>query len=461
MTKFKSATDYFRHKVDGVMHNFNKTTGHDEQTKEAVRKAYNHASQKYFLKASVNGNETLNLLEQGGKLTPTTFGHLKQELELEFGADVVKSSGAFKGQDQNDYPVRKVISYIQAEEYLPAQLPIILKDSRITLNTWEAPKIRPKQGIRVTESRIKPWKEYLERMMPDETERDYFERFLAITIRRPSLSVDIAPLLRGEQGTGKNFLMDQIIAPLVGDTNAKTVELGQMMSRFRGDLFRSTVLMIDELYSSQKKSADRLKVIVTQREARSDEKYEKQVQVKTYYNLIVASNSEAPLYIEEGDRRWWVPQYIRHRYSTEETSDFIAVEMVPWLENGGLQTLANHLENLAKDTDIKMFATAPDTQSKRDIMTVDKRPEFVELLCQYLKEEEKKKSSLTLVELEENPQFGYDQRTHEAKLTRYEISQVLKSEGWGSYRGRTNGNQQSKWRKVIVELQDYPREKRS
>ena len=457
MTKFNKATDYFRHKVDDVMANFNRTTDHDEQIKRQVRQIYTHASEKYFLKATVNGNETLNALERGGKLTPTTFGHLKQELELEFGAGVVKSSGAFKGQEQEDYPVRKVISYIQAEEYLPSAPPIILKDSRITLNTWEAPQIEPKQGTRVTENKIQPWKDYLERMMPDEVERDYFERFLAITIRRPTLSVDIAPLLRGEQGTGKNFLMDQIIAPLVGETNAKTVELGQMMSRFRGDLFRSTVLMIDELYSSQKKSADRLKVVVTQREARSDEKYEKQVQVKTYYNLIVASNSEAPLYIEEGDRRWWVPQYIRHKHSTEETSYFIAAVMIPWLESGGLQTLANHFENIAKDTDIKMFTTAPSTQSKMDIMTTDKRPEYVELLCDYLKRPDIEKS-LTLAKLEEHKDFGYDQRTHEAKLTRYEITQVLRNQGWKPYRGKTNGVQLSKWKKP--ELQDYPREGR-
>ena len=88
-------------------------------------------------------------------------------------------------------------------------------------------------------------------------------------------------------------------------------------------------------------------------------------------------------------------------------------------------------------------------------MTVDKRPEFVELLCQYLKHPDTKRN-LTLAELEEHKDFGYDQRTREAKLTRYEITQVLKSQCWKSYRGRTNGVQESKWRKV--ELQDYPRE---
>ncbi len=74
-----------------------------------------------------------------------------------------------------------------------------------------------------------------------------------------------------------------------------------------------------------------------------------------------------------GDRRYWVPEYIDHKKSKEETAAFLATFSV-WLDAGGLQELRDWFELVVCEE--RMFRTAPDTEAKTEITTRDKTADY-------------------------------------------------------------------------------------
>jgi hypothetical protein len=206
---------------------------------------------------------------------------------------------------------------------------------------------------------------------------------MAMNIRRPERKIRQALLIRGEQGTGKGVLMDTIWGRLVGSNYFKC-RCKNVTARFNEFLANNTTICIDELYSNQKKNADNLKTIITDQRFPIEGKGKDITSPENYCFIIATSNDWSPIYIEENDRRWFVPMFSRHEDSKEETQDFISKRFIPWLENDGLQAIRNYLETI--DLHRFNFDMAMNTQSKRELIRVDPREELMEELECFLKD---------------------------------------------------------------------------
>ena len=288
-----------------------------------------------------------------------------------------------------DRAIYSAIPVIVGEKYMPQQTRIYEEGYHSYLNSWPEPLLKPSKDIDPDMLRPQLWQELLGRWFKKSEEAAFFESFIAFMIRKPLEFADMAVVLRSEQGCGKNFLWDQVVSPMVGKPNAPTTSLRQLTSVFSADLYRSTAMLLDEVYADNKLSADKLKAIVTGRTMRTEEKHEQATTLRKHFKMIITSNSHKPLHIEQGDRRYWICDYIAHKISKEETSEFLAT-FADWLEGrkpacyekSGLQQLRDWFELV--ECEERLFRVAPDTDAKTEITARDKTADYQAELQDFL-----------------------------------------------------------------------------
>ena len=236
---------------------------------------------------------------------------------------------------------------------------------------------RPSQYSQKQTSKTRPthWQEYLDRLMPREhnctdnqsqtfPQQDYFEAFIAQRLQQPSQPPLIAVLLRGEQGTGKNYWMDNIMRPLLGTNNFKAVSLSDITGKFTSDLYSSVLVHIEEINDTRGKAAEKLKKLITEETARTEAKYQNAKVMNKYFGIVASSNVQDPVRIEANDRRYFVPVYSKHMVDPDETKHFF-VRFTEWLETKGLQELADYFYSL--DISGFNFRYPPHTVDKEEI----------------------------------------------------------------------------------------------
>jgi len=410
-----------------------------------------YVSEHYYQQAGPNGQSVIHVIEAAGRSAPVTFDHLRQDCSMEFGISAVKNSALFNFNTEGHCPIKDAMLRVVNDVYRPNAAPLLRLSKNVYFNKWKAPAYTYNANIKVTEEMLAPWREFLERWFPEkEDERDFFERWMAVTTVRPEIYVDMAVLLRSEQGIGKNFLWDQIIRPLSGPDNCPTVSMSKMRNEFSGELYNSTAILVDEMYNNQKKAADALKSWVTDHTAFVNIKFKPQYQTDVNTNLLLTSNDRVPLYIEENDRRYWVPDFIIHKEDRFETAKWITDVMAPWLADGGLQYLRNHFEQVIRETSYSLFSSAPDTAAKEQIMARDTKPELKERLAEFLTARRTYRFYITSIQ---------DHSEFKARLNHADIRQVLEECGFESGRPRdgegvrttayrhseTYGGKRSKW----------------
>lgn len=319
----------------------------------------------YFYRTSDGtGRDVLRLQ----KSQETVNEHIVKDILMQF-----RKKHKIESEMMNERTIKAAIPVIVGEKYMPQSPRIYEEGYHSYLNSWSEPLLQPSKVIDPAMPRPKLWQELLDRWFKKPEEAAFFESFLAFMVRKPLESADMAVVLRSAQGCGKNFLWDQVVTPMVGKTNAPTTSLKQLTGTFSADLYRSTAVLLDEMYSDNKLSADKLKSIVTGRSMRTEEKNIQAVTLRKHFKLIITSNSHKPLHIEAGDRRYWVCEYIDHKTSKEETAEFLATFSV-WLDGKGLQELRDWFELVVCEE--RMFRTAPDTEAKAEITARDKTADY-------------------------------------------------------------------------------------
>jgi hypothetical protein len=217
------------------------------------------------------------------------------------------------------------------------------------------------------------FEEYMGRIFPNYGEREFMYRWLARTVVRPEYKIRTAPLLRGEPGTGKGVFVDVITSALAGKHNVLNTKLSEITGNFNSAISRCTVCCLDETYCQKKSSADKLKKFITDEYVTITEKHKDSVQATIYANIIILSNDNYPLYIEDGDRRYFVTKYIVHKQDKVETAEFVG-KLIEWFNfNGGLLEVYKYLQFLEKqNSDIHNgFVVATETNSHSEIKTID------------------------------------------------------------------------------------------
>ena len=240
-------------------------------------------------------------------------------------------------------------------------------------NSYRPPVIKPNGRLM---ERPPMWQEYLDRLMPPKNvcttftgrtlpQQVFFEAYIAQRLQQPAIPPLIAVLLRGEHGTGKNYWMDNILRPLIGENNYTAVTLADIQKTFNKDLYSKLLVHIEEINDSRGKAGEKMKKLITEESARVEAKYENAAVVKKYFGIVMSSNAPDPVRIEQNDRRYFVPVWSKHLLSTSETKVFFG-KLTDWLyKEGSLQQLCNYFHSL--NIDDFDFRFPPSTVDKYEI----------------------------------------------------------------------------------------------
>lgn len=191
--------------------------------------------------------------------------------------------------------------------------------------------------------------EYMERMFPVVEERRYMHWWIAHTVRRPERKIVATPVLRSSQGAGKTFLVETVLAALMGK-NAAVGDLASITGQFQDFVLGKTVIALDEVYCDKKRTVDALKVFQSNDRVLINQKHKAAYSIDNYVNFIINSNDYDPVVFESHDRRFFIPQFIEHREDSAETQKFIE-KFAYWIEKeNGAQMIRDFLETLNLDT---------------------------------------------------------------------------------------------------------------
>ena len=247
------------------------------------------------------------------------------------------------------------------------------------LNLWKPSNIQP-TGQRITQDQVQPFLEFLRRWFPNDLERQYFGWWLAHSIRTPETRIISTPVLRSEHGVGKGFLVETLLSGLLGRSSVAVCGLKDIVGDFNDVVEGKTLLLIDEVYKSKKSTTDALKSFQGNATIPLHRKHKPTITIDNYLNFIITSNDHLPLVLERGDRRFWIPQFIKHKESVSETGEFINETLKPWLVSGGFQLVRDYLQqvDLAK---FRATDAPPMTQAKQELMGFSTTDKLEEVLC--------------------------------------------------------------------------------
>jgi hypothetical protein len=175
------------------------------------------------------------------------------------------------------------------------------------------------------------WQEFLDRWFDVETHKTTLEAYIAFLLCKPLERPRWAMLLRSDQGTGKGFLAEQILRPLLGPTNVNITTLEKVIGKFNGNQFSNKLIVLNQIVDDRRKTYNSLKDKITDDSITVEEKHSQPVTQTLYNGTIVFSNDDSPLYAEADDRRFYLTDRIVHNDDPSETQKFVG-RMLDWLK---------------------------------------------------------------------------------------------------------------------------------
>jgi hypothetical protein len=180
------------------------------------------------------------------------------------------------------------------------------------LNAWTAGGVEPAEG---DWSSIETLTKHL---FPVEAERAVILDVLAFHLQHPGVKIRWGFVMRGRPGTGKGLLANIVIPQLVGTENHRSVRGDALSARWTAELADTQYLFVDEMRQPDGyDAANRFKTILTDDRISVEQKHAA-LRMGTAPPLVVmASNNFAFLPVEPGDRRYYIPVYVRERLPAE------------------------------------------------------------------------------------------------------------------------------------------------
>jgi hypothetical protein len=180
---------------------------------------------------------------------------------------------------------RKTINLFRPTDYM-----VLQSSGRVINITVLAPKIMLLLG----------------NLIPDIPERERFINWLAGIMQNREKQLT-AWVLIGEQGAGKNVLLDHILKPLFGKKQAIKVEDDELKGTFNAWLQNTLIVAFNEVaHDNRTRNAinSKVKAIITDEDIRINEKNVKAYTIDNHVNALFFSNNEIPVLIEKEDRRF-------------------------------------------------------------------------------------------------------------------------------------------------------------
>lgn len=220
--------------------------------------------------------------------------------------------------------------------------------------------------------------EYLKLLFPIKEQRDHFIQYLAHMIQRPEQRPSTHWIIRGETGTGKDTLIDQILKPLLIHT--RTITLDTLTKDFINPMYENILLVINEAKERKDKLFQKLKHLTTTEEIHINQKYELPFKQQVFSRFFVFSNYHIPLYPDQHveERRFIVPDYIY--YFKNRATHIAKIQAfriyIDKNKDRALSAIYHYLNN--HEIKINLY-DAPDWDSKKIFIDSCKSPHMAEI----------------------------------------------------------------------------------
>jgi len=302
-----------------------KTVG-DERV-QAVHAAAKSIAFRFFKTANQNGMEVLKEVVGYGKTQLVTKGRLESFERQKLGQTIL-----------TDTQRQEAVAHINEEIWLPVPYQFIVINHAFHFNLYQPPQVNPDLELvnalssHAKAQRPEQWDDFLCRWFPDcSHSRDVLEAYIAKLIFDPLDRPRWAMIMRSDQGTGKNWLEEHLLSPLLGSSNVGSTSLAKAIGKFNASQFQRKLLIINEVNDDRVKTYDHLKDIVSDSFKMVEEKYQPIRQQQLFLGVWIFSNHDYPIYVDTDDRRFYVTPRIKHRVSKDETKDFLMNTMKPFL----------------------------------------------------------------------------------------------------------------------------------
>ena len=299
---------------------------------------------------------------------------------------VENSKGSMATKWLNDSKGR---STVHVSCYVPHPYIPQIDNSRITTcpitkakayNTYQQTLLEPATTYDATKAA--PMLEHISYLCNDDKET--YERMLnwiAFTIQKPDERIPCVPLIISKAGVGKGWL-SECLTRLLGEGNVNNVQMSQLNqnNQFNGFLVGCKLVVVHETKGTRA-AVESLKSLITEKALDINVKYGANKKMYVYANMLMFSNHDNAMPLDEGDRRYWVIRHMREAKSVDYYTSIF-----DWLESDG----PAHAFNFFLNRDISSYdhaAPAPMTPAKL-AMIKSARPEDEQTLVDAVEDRE-------------------------------------------------------------------------
>jgi len=173
------------------------------------------------------------------------------------------------------------------------------------------------------EAAVKMVLAHLERLFPDQREREVLLSWMAWNVRNPGRKVRWAPYVYGPQGTGKTFIAE-LMGMVMGDANTRVLAGTTIHSPFNGWATGSALVTLEEAYQSGHlfETEEKLKGPIANNQIDVHRKGKDSYRAPNFTNYLILSNHPDGIPIGSGDRRF----FILHCSMTEDEATALSEE---------------------------------------------------------------------------------------------------------------------------------------
>jgi len=269
------------------------------------------------------------------------------------------------------------IKKVHRLEFAPKKPPIFQEGGLTCGNIWNDDQL-----TNGTPGDISPWLEHMRTMGIAEEHIWHLIQWMAYTIRHPDKKINYMILLGGDEGIGKDFILNPIVVQLARYT--KTIEGHALLSNFNSYLIGTKLLLINETELFDHRDASSvgasLKPLAAAppKKLRVNQKNIPELEINNIVNCIMTTNARTPMKLDGHSRRFfalWSDLNVRD-VTGEITPSWVSYfeKAWGWMNNGGDQAVIDYLMN---QVDLSAFSpgrSPPMTQFLRDITNSSKSP---------------------------------------------------------------------------------------
>ncbi|WP_151254174.1 primase-helicase family protein [Serratia plymuthica] len=261
-----------------------------------------------------------------------------------FGQWVNRNNRTVDSDTQYDpswwYKLNGRLPFVTRDIFRPAFEPemfVPLASGTLAVNTYK--RFRADEAANNFDPNPAPWLEYLERMFPVIEDRDIVCGWLAHMFQHPDQRPSWHLLFSGDTGTGKGYLFDKILSPLLCKQTASVSSFSQVTEKHNQLFTKNMLVHMDDMYTTNSNQMNKLKSILSEENVTVRPLYETERTERVYARVIFSSNKVCPLKLEDNERRWYAPAFMVHRVSRDETHAFVRDTLIPWVDSGGLNVI--------------------------------------------------------------------------------------------------------------------------